>query len=249
MKMSNGQLVSIILFSLYNLNYLLVDDRQPGPSRRQVRRKTKAAPREIAEIYAKISAIDSKTISAMEDAAALRFGEIQQDINRLESNSETQRKYIGQELERVKLRTQTAVDHAQQQIDSLRQQTTDMHSSLTAIHHQSQTLTDGLKTMMNSFSNLRFDLLNAFNDWMRVRMGEAGTGTVSGSDLRQGPWSLTAEQKHIPLLPPLLPLHHAPPAVTAPSPITPSAPNTEQNRREPGAIIVCTSRKPSPLPK
>ena len=236
-------------------------DGEPGPSRRKVRRKTKATPGEIAEMYAKITALDVKT-TAMAQASAIRFGEIQQDIDRLDSNSETQRKYIGQELQRVELRTQSAVDQAQQQIDSLRQQTTNMHTSLGAIHHHSETLTEGLKTMMTSFSNLRFELPNTFDSWMRVRTEQAGAdnGTVSVSDLHQAPWSSIAGGLPVPSVPPLLPLHRspsavsapppvnpsAPSAVSAPSPVTPSAPNTEPSCSEPS--LHPSSRSPTHSP-
>ena len=154
----------------------------------------------------------------MADASAIRFGELQQDINRLESNSETQRKYIGQELHRVELQTQSAVDQAQQQIDSLRQQTADMHTSLGAMNHHSETLTEGLKKMMTSFSNLRFDLPNTFDNWMRVRTEQqlAGGETVSSSDLCQGGWSSSAGQMPIPYAPTVLPLHRAPSSSSAP---------------------------------
>ena len=197
-----------------------MDDTEPGPSRRQVRRNTKGTPRDIAEIYAKITAMDVKT-TAMAEASAIRFGKMQQDIDRLQSNSETQRKYIGQ----VELRMQSAVDQAQQQIDSLRQQTSDMHTSLGAIHQHLEVLTEGLKTMINRFSNLQFDLSNTFDNWMRVRMAQegAGSGTVSGADLHQGAWSSTAGQTPIPSVPSLMPLHRTP---SAPSPVTPSAPTT-----------------------
>jgi hypothetical protein len=165
---------------------------------------------QIAEVYARLSKVEGLT-TTMEEVTAVRFREIQQDVERLDSNSETQKKFMAQELLRIEGQTQSAVDRTQSQIDSLRQQTTDMHTSLSSIHHHSETLTDGLKTMMESFQDLRFDLPNAFDNWMKVREGRV-TGTVTGSELQ--PWNA---RRHTPLpnLPPLVVTPPPPPTSVA----------------------------------
>ena len=68
----------------------------------------------------------------MEKATTIRFDELSHDVARLQSNSETQKKVLAQELARIEEQTESAVQRTQTQIDSLRQQTADMHWSLTA---------------------------------------------------------------------------------------------------------------------
>ena len=189
-----------------------MEDNRPGPSSRVVRRRTNMGSTQLAEVYARLSKLESSS-NTMEQVTGVRFRELQQDVERLDSNNETQKKFMAQELVRIEEHTHSAVDRTQSQIDSLRQQTTDMHTSLSSIHHHSETLTNGLKTMMESFRDLRFDLPNAFDDWIKVREGR-GTGTVSGAELQ--PWN---SRRHTPL--PSLP--NLPPLVVSPPPPSPNA--------------------------
>jgi len=168
--------------------YTIVDNFQPGLSWRRVRRRANPAVRDVAELYAQLSMVEGR-MAAMNQATAIRFGEVQQDLNRLESNGNTQRKYFGQEMAQIELQTQLAMDRAQVQIDNLRQQTSDIHSLVSSIHTHSAALTDGLRAMMQSFRDLRFDMPNAFDNWMRMRAEGGRNGTVSAMELHHQPWA------------------------------------------------------------
>ena len=123
---------------------------------------------------------------------SLRYGEITQQISRLDSNAETQKKWVGQRLELVEEHARTADERMsgfQSQIDSVRQQTQDLHQSLLAVHDHSQQLTSGLSTVIDKFKNLRFDLPAILDDWSRMN-NENREGRV-----------VTTDQLHIPGMP------------------------------------------------
>ena len=169
-------------------------------------RRRRPATKEVADLYARLRAVETQADN-LENVTAIRFKEVQQDLNRLDSNADTQKKVMGQELARVEEQAETALQRtewAQTQIDSLRQQTSDMHTSLTSIHEHSATLTQGLQRMMESFRDLRFDVPNLVDNWMKVKLGAegAGTGTVSGSQLHYG--SADIAQQTLPQLPPMV---------------------------------------------
>jgi hypothetical protein len=168
--------------------------------------------KELAAIYARLSEVEAHA-TGMEKATTIRFDEVAHEMERLQSNSETQKKVLAQELGRIEVQTQSAVDRAQTQIDSLRQQTTDMHTSLAAIHEHSTTLTASLKNMMQSFKDLRFELPNAFDHWMTVKAG-GQNGTVSGAELQ--PWNSSMSLPPVSLPPPLQ-VRLPPPAPSPPA--------------------------------
>jgi hypothetical protein len=144
-----------------------------------------------------------------EDATAKAMQEVRQDITRLDSNAETQKKYFGQKLELVRTQAESAAEKAeaaQQQIDSVREQTQHMRDTLVAIHVHSEKLTTGLGNVMDRFERLHFDLPNVLDDWMRLRLGhESGRPTVSGAELHTAPWSSNGERIFVPPNPPLHP--------------------------------------------
>ena len=160
----------------------------------------------MAELYSRLSRVEDRT-NILEEATTRRFRDLHQDIDRLHSNSETQKKYIGQEVMRLETQSQSAAERTQAQIDSLRQQTSDMHTSLSSIHEHSGLLTQGLQNMMDRFQDLRFDLPHAFDDWLRVRE-ERGSGTVSGAELQP---RFSGRNTPLPSLPTLGPLVVSPP--------------------------------------
>ena len=182
-----------------------MDDNRPGPSSRAVRRRRDLTAGEAADLHARMSRLESKS-AGFEQAIVIRFDEVNQDLNRFEANSETQKKFISQEIARIEELTHTAVQHSQSQIDSLRQQTSDIHASLTDMHDHSTLLTEGLRSMMESFRDMRFDLPNTFEGWMRTREGR-GNGTVSGPELQ--PWT-SGRSTPFPTLPTPPPLHVSP---------------------------------------
>jgi chromosome segregation ATPase len=164
---------------------------QPGPSSGRTLRRRQEDPRDIAELYARLQDVEAHT-GSLEDVTSLRYGEITQQISRLDSNAETQKKWVGQRLELVEEHARTADERMsgfQSQIDSVRQQTQDLHQSLLAVHDHSQQLTSGLSTVIDKFKNLCFDLPAILDDWSRMN-NENREGRV-----------VTTDQLHIPGMP------------------------------------------------
>ena len=221
-----------------------MEGNEPGPSSQRVRRPRKISSKEIAAIYARLSDVEGHA-GAMEKATTIRFDELSHDVARLQSNSETQKKVLAQELARIEEQTESAVQRTQTQIDSLRQQTTDMHSSLTAIHTHSATLTDSLKMMMQNFQDLRFDLPNTFEEWMTMREARKN-GTVSSAELQHEAWN-PGSLPSLPSVPPLLPLHVTlpPPAPLSPPNSVAPAPNAGSTESPPDAIAANPASAPT----
>jgi hypothetical protein len=141
-------------------------------------------------MYSRIRALEEHR-EDLEAAAALRFREVTQSVDRLESNVDMQKKFFGQELARVELKVESVADKTegvQDQVNSLRTQTQDMHDSLLVMQKHSEELTSGLTKVISGFKHLRFDVTNAVDDWLRIRFGQDGAGqtTVSAADLHGG---------------------------------------------------------------
>jgi hypothetical protein len=141
-------------------------------------------------MYFRIRALEEHR-EDLEAAAALRFREVTQSVDRLESNIDTQKKFFGQELARVELKVKSVADKTegvQDQVNSLRTQTQNMHDSLLVMQKHSEELTSGLTKVISGFKHLRFDVTNAVDDWLRIRFGQDGAGqtTVSAADLHGG---------------------------------------------------------------
>jgi hypothetical protein len=150
------------------------------------------------------------------DATAVTLQGFRGDIARIDSNQEVQRKYLLRELVRVEEVAQGAMEKSkgvQEQVDSVRQQTHAMAESMTAMHKHSEELTRGLQEMMSGFRDLRFDMPNKFDDWLKVRLGQVG-GTISGEQSRLR-WNMDPP---IPLVPPII-YTDAPSVPTEPVPI------------------------------
>ena len=110
--------------------------------------------------------------------------EMRTDIGRIDSNQETQKKYFHQQLLRVEGLAQTAVDRTtgiQEQLDSVRQQTRDLHESLMSMNKHSQVLTKGLTEMIHGFKDLRFHMPTMFDDWLAVKLG-GNASTINSRD-------------------------------------------------------------------
>jgi hypothetical protein len=150
------------------------------------------------------------------NATAVTVQELRGDIARIDSNQDVQRKYLLKELVRVEEVAQGAMEKSkgvQEQVDSVRQQTHAMAESMTAMHKHSEELTRGLQEMMSGFRDLRFDMPNKFDDWLKVRLGQVG-GTISGEQSRLR-WNMDPP---IPLVPPII-YTDAPSVPTEPVPI------------------------------
>ena len=189
---------------------LLVPRDEPGPSWGTVRRPRRRQG-DIAAIYTRIAELEAHTTS-LEAATTSHLREVRQDVDRLESNTDTQKKYFGQQLALVDAKAQTAIERSesnQEQLDNVRQQTHDLHESLASMHRHTETLTEGLKDVMAGFQKMRFDMPNSFDNWLAVRLGGqgqsdgVGPSTVSGEQLHQAPWESPGNRSHIPTIPPL----------------------------------------------
>ena len=213
-----------------------VEGNQPGPSTGFIRRPRETAF-DIADLYGRLQEVQD-TNRNWEDATAKAMQEVRRDISRIESNADTQKKYFGQQLELVNQQAKSAeqkAEMANQQVDSVRLRTEEMHKSLSAMHTHTTELTSGLSTVMNRFSQLHFDLPNAFDDWMRVRMGKEGAGpsTVSGMELHASRWSSTNEPMHVPQAPSMpTPAAQTYPPSAEETSSTPPPPNPSQTQSD-----------------
>lgn len=107
----------------------------------------------MAAIYAQLQ--------EMESANHVQMDELKQEVNRLDSNAQSQKRFFGQQISVVEERSQSAFDRTnalQQQVDELHQQLSDMHKSLSAMHSHSTELNKGLGMVMEKFQQLSFDL-------------------------------------------------------------------------------------------
>jgi hypothetical protein len=226
--------ISLTISNIYNL-LRIVEGEQPGPSSGQIRRPRDTAY-DIADLYGRLQDLEN-TNRNWEGATARAMQEDQQDITRLESNADTQKKHFDQRLEAVNEVAKSAeekVNGTQNQIDSVRQQTEYLHNSLVAAQKHTDKLTSGLSNVMERFNRMNFDLPNAFDDWVRVRLGGDGTGptTVSGADLHRSRWSANGEQLQPPLVPPIpLPI----PSFSGTSSVSQPAAEEENPPTPPGA--------------
>ena len=130
--------------------------------------------------------------NGLTEATAVSMQEMRGELMQLSAGQEAQKKYFVKELVRVEQIAESAVEKMtglQEQVDSVRQQTRDMHDSLAAMHKHSEELTSGLKYVMQGFRDLHFDLPTKMDDWLQVRLGHEGgrPSTIPGEDLqRQG---------------------------------------------------------------
>jgi len=139
------------------------------------------------------------------DATATSLEHIRRDVACLDSNQETQKKQMVKELIQVEGVAQDSLDRSkglQDQVDSVRQQTQVMTKSMTLMHKHSEELILSLKEIVHGICDLTFNMLGHFDDWLKIHLGQAGTGTstVSGEDL-QRQWNINLR---IPSTPPLI---------------------------------------------
>ena len=163
--------------------------------------------------------------------------EIRGEVSRVVSDQDVQKKYLLKEISRVEGIAQSALENSsgvQQQVDSMAQQTRDIHDSLTAMNRHSTELTSSLKSMMEGFKNLNFELPNKFDSWLKVRIGNEGPfpSTISGEALRMPP------THPIPLTPPLI-------LANVPTPPAPATNVLGQSRSEVDAEGETSSTRPA----
>lgn len=191
----NGDRVSIVIICLTYKSYsLTVDGSQPGPSSGRVQRRTSGA-RDFAAVYTRLRELDENS-RVMEDATALRIQEINRELERLDSNAETQKKYFIQVISRVEDKADTALERTtglQDQINNVCKQTQ-------SIHEHSSALTKGIGSLIEGFDQMRFNLPDIFDNMLKMRLGS--TELVTGEQLhRPAPFFSS-----IPPLPPMPPL-------------------------------------------
>lgn len=177
-----------------------------GPSIGLIRRPRRRAA-DIAEMYSRLRAFDSNQ-RALVEATSVTMQEMRGDVSRLDSNQQTQKKFFEQQLHRVEGLAQSAIDNTtglQNQVESVRQQTKDMHISLQSMNRRADLLTTGLAEMLQGFRDLKFEMPNHFDDWLKIRIGHEGgiPSTISGEDLRK-PWTVNPSFPSVTSLPPQL---------------------------------------------
>src|SRR5258705_1087023 len=160
----------------------------------------------MAELYARLQTVEDRTDTVV-DATRVTLQEVRGEMARLDSNQDTQKKYILKQLVEVEELAKTALEKTagvQEQVDSVRQQTRDMHQSLTSMHRHSELLTTGLHQAIDRMRDLHFEMPTQFDDWLKIRLGSEGAypSTVAGDALQL--------QHHfnipIPAAPPIPPL-------------------------------------------
>lgn len=131
-----------------------------------------------------------RVTATLSDKTASGMQEVLGEVVRLAASQDTQRKYFVKEMLRVEGIAESAKEMAagvQDQVSSVRQQTFDMHNSLTAMQRHSEQLTSGLRDIMVGFREMNFDMPTKFDNWLRVRLGNEGglPSTISGEDLQK----------------------------------------------------------------
>jgi len=172
------------------------------------------------------------------EATAVSMQEMRGDVSRLDSNSETQKKFFDQQLQQVEGLAQSALDNTtglQHQVDSVRQQTRDLHDSLKSMHRHTDIVTTGFTDMMRGFHNMTFDMPNMFDEWWRIRQGNEGgnPATISGEDMRKQ-WNFNHSFPSVPPLPQLLELvQNVGPSSSTAGPTEPEPQSDGDDKRSP----------------
>jgi hypothetical protein len=115
--------------------------------------------------------------------------EIRTDVGRVDSNQETQAKFFKQQLERVEGVANAALDRTtglQEQVNSVRQQTHDLHESLSGMNRHQEALTTGLTGTMERLQGFQFQIPTLFDDWLKVQTG--GYPLTINSRQVEHPW-------------------------------------------------------------
>src|SRR5258705_1750020 len=146
-----------------------------GPSSGLIRRP-RERPAEMAELYARLQTVEDRTETVV-DATRVTLQEVRGDIARLDSNQATQKKYILKQLVDVEELAKTALEKTagvQEQVNSVCQQTRDMHQSLTSMHRHSELVTTGLQQAIERMRDLHFEMPTEFDDWLKIWLGSDG---------------------------------------------------------------------------
>jgi hypothetical protein len=96
------------------------------------------------------------------------------DVDRVDSNVETHKKHVDQKF--------TKVDN---EIDDVKGELKGSKNSWASMQKHTEVLTKGLVDMMQRMNDLRFDMPNQFDTWLKVRLGNEGglPSTVASRDL------------------------------------------------------------------
>ena len=164
------------------LLYYLVPSNEAGPSNRRIRRP-RESNRDFADLYNRIRSLEANQDN-QQQATAASLEEVRQDVDRVHSDVRTHQKYFVQELSRLEERSKERSENLQQQLDSVRDQTRSISDSAVALQKNAQDLTESLRLITGSFQNLRFDIPNILDDWLRLRTGEQ-SDTVTGEQLHK----------------------------------------------------------------
>ena len=165
----------------------VVASDEAGPSGGLIRRPRETAG-DIAEIYARLREVEDNT-EGLARATAVRMEEIKSDVGRVDSNQETKAKYFKQQLERVEGVANAALERTtglQDQVNSVRQQTHDLHESLSVMNRHQEVLTTGLTGTIQGLQGFQFQIPTLFDDWLKVKTG--GYPLTINSQQIEHPW-------------------------------------------------------------
>jgi hypothetical protein len=151
----------------------LEDEYGAGPSTGRIRRPRETA-RDIVNIYMRIGDLEMDAHTSSQ-ATSVSFEPLRGHIDRTNSNIGTQTKFFTKEMRRVEDTTNTALRNTtavQEQVDGLRQQTSDIHQFMQAMKQHSEALTQGLTEAIAELKDLRYHHLPAsFDNWYNHRIG------------------------------------------------------------------------------
>ena len=164
-----------------------------GPSSGRRRRAPERAS-DIAELYARLTAVESETRQFKEETFE-RLTEVEQDVDRVASDGRIQGEFLTQNLAKVQGQAQAAYrqgEATQAQLDSMRQQTEAITETMRSFDENSRRMNDFMGGLMTRLERIRFDIGNSIDTWGSIRFGSipGAPSTVQANELHQAqlPW-------------------------------------------------------------
>ena len=162
-----------------------VRPNEAGPSTRR-RVQSEERPQDMAELCARMNEVREE-VRGFQHATMERFTVIDQNMDRLDSNMDTQKQFFTQELKTTQMTAQTAFD-----------QSSENRQSINTILTYSGQSAQFMSTLLDRLDNLRFDLPGTLDRWANRRFAEqSGPSTVDASQLHHQRFQSSAP--HIPI--------------------------------------------------
>ena len=125
-------------------------------------------------------------VQKLQQATLERLSNVEQTVDRLDSNIDTQRKYFSKEIGKAQMAAEIAFN-----------QSAENRQSINAISEYSGRSAEFMNSLMDRLTNLRFELPNALDQWATMRFGhQEGPSTVTASQLHHPP--IASSANHIP---------------------------------------------------